>query len=87
MKSSQRSTSVPGRKSSWVLRLGVLVLVVGVAAFGFIYYQDQHVDAGLSLAGRQIEGAEAAVKKAPRNIGIRLQLADATWPRSATTMH
>ena len=77
MKSSQRSTSVPGKASSWLLRLGVLVLVVGVAAFGLIYYQDQHVDAGPSLAGRQIEGAEAAVKKAPSNIGIRLQLADA----------
>jgi tetratricopeptide (TPR) repeat protein len=59
------------------LRLGVLVLVVGVAAFGFIYYQDQHVTAGPSLVGRQIEGAEAAVKKTPNNIEVRLQLADA----------
>ena len=53
------------------------MLVVGVGAFGFIYYQDQHVDAGPSQAIRQIEGAEAAVKKAPNNIGSRLQLADA----------
>jgi len=75
MKSSQRSTSVPGRTSSWVLRLGVLVLVVGVAAFGFIYYQDQHVDAGPSLIGRQTQAAEAAVKKAPNNIQARLSLA------------
>ena len=59
------------------MRLGVSVLVVGFAAFGVIYYQDQHVDAGPSLVGRQIEGAEAAVKKAPNNIGTRLQLAEA----------
>ena len=59
------------------MRLGVMVLVVGVAAFGFMYYQDQYVDAGPSLVGRQIEGAEAAVKKAPSNIGVRLQLASA----------
>jgi len=48
--------------------LGVLVLVIGVAAFGVIYYQDQHVDAGPSLVGRQIAGAEAAVKKEPNNV-------------------
>jgi len=59
------------------MRLGVLVLVAGVLAFAGIYYQDQHVDAGPSLAGRQIEGAEAAVKKAPGNISFRLQLAAA----------
>jgi tetratricopeptide (TPR) repeat protein len=59
------------------LRLGVLTLAVGVAAFGIIYYQDQHVDAGPSMVERQIEGAEAAVKKSPSNIGIRLQLATA----------
>lgn len=59
------------------MRLGVMVLAIGVAAFGFLYYNDQVVDAGPSLAGRQIEGAEAAVKKAPRNIAVRLQLAAA----------
>jgi tetratricopeptide (TPR) repeat protein len=59
------------------MRLGVLVLVIGIAAFGVIYYQDQHVDAGPSMVGRQIAGAEAAVRKAPSNVGIRLQLAAA----------
>lgn len=59
------------------MRLGVLVLAIGFVTFGVIYWQDQKVDAGPSLAGRQIEGAEAAVKKAPGNIGIRLQLASA----------
>ena len=59
------------------MRLLVLVLVVGVLAFAGIYYQDQHVDAGPSLVGRQIEGAEAAVKKTPNNLEVRLQLAAA----------
>jgi tetratricopeptide (TPR) repeat protein len=59
------------------MRLGVMVLAIGVAAFGFMYYQDQHVDAGPSLVGRQILGAEAAVKKAPNNLEVRLQLAAA----------
>lgn len=77
MKSSRPKTAVPGQRSAWALRLGVLLLVVGVAAFGFIYYQDQHVVAGPSLAGRQIEGAEAAVKKTPNNLSARLALASA----------
>ena len=77
MKSSQRGASASNRTSTWLLRLGVLVLVVGVAAFGLIYYQDQHVDAGPSLVGRQTLAAEAAVKKAPNNIGARLALAAA----------
>ncbi len=59
------------------MRLGVLTLVVGALAFGGFYYQDQHVDAGPSLVGRQIAGAEAAVKKTPNNLQVRLQLAAA----------
>ena len=59
------------------MRLGVMVLAIGVGTFGFMYYQDQHVDAGPSLVGRQIAGAEAAVKKAPNNVQTRLQLAAA----------
>jgi tetratricopeptide (TPR) repeat protein len=57
------------------MRLGVLALAIGVAAFGFMYYQDQHVDAGPSLISRQTLAAEAAVKKAPGNIAARLALA------------
>jgi tetratricopeptide (TPR) repeat protein len=75
MKSSRRSTSVSDRRFSWLLRLGVLALVIGVAAFGLIYYQDQHVDAGPSLIGRQTLAAESAVKKEPNNIAARLSLA------------
>jgi tetratricopeptide (TPR) repeat protein len=75
MTKTRRSPSVSDRTFSWLMRLGVMVLVVGVAGFGFMYYQDQHVDAGPSLIGRQTLTAEAAVKKAPGNIGARLALA------------
>ena len=77
MKPNRRDMSVADRRLSRLLRLGVLVLVVGVLAFAGLYYQDQHVDAGPSMVGRQIAGAEAAVQKAPNNIQTRLQLAAA----------
>jgi len=75
MKLRRRSTSVPDRTSSRLVRLLVLVLVVGVLAFAGIYYQDQHVDAGPSLVDRQITSIEQAVRKTPNNISARLQLA------------
>jgi len=74
---SRRKASVPAAKTSRLPRLLSLVLVIGIVAFGVFYYLDQRVDAGPSLVGRQIEGAEAAVKKTPSNIAVRLQLADA----------
>lgn len=77
MKQDRRSPSVSDKTFSWVMRLGVMVLVLGVGTFGFMYYQDQHVNAGPSLVGRQIEGAESAVKKAPNDLQVRLQLAAA----------
>ena len=72
-----RSTSVSDRTMSRVLRLGVLALAVGVLAFGFMYFQDQHVSAQPSLIERQTQSAEQAVRKDPGNIGARLQLATA----------
>ena len=77
MKQDRRSLSVSDKTFSWVMRLGVMVLVIGVGTFGFMYYQDQHVDAGPSMVDRQIAGAEAAVQKAPNNVQTRLQLAAA----------
>ncbi|MHB1475104.1 MAG: tetratricopeptide repeat protein [Dermatophilaceae bacterium] len=77
MKLSRRSTSVSDRTLSRLLRLGVLVLTIGVLAFAGIYYQDQHVDATPSLISRQTQTAEQAVRKAPGNLGARLALATA----------
>jgi tetratricopeptide (TPR) repeat protein len=75
MKANQGTTTVSDRRATVLMRLGVLVLVVGVAAFGTIYYQDQHVSAGPSLIDRQTTTAEAAVTQAPNNINARLTLA------------
>ena len=77
MKLNRRKTSISDRTMRRVLRLGVLVLAIGGLSFAGFYYQDQHVDAGPSLIGRQIEGAEQAVRKTPGDIGARLQLAAA----------
>jgi len=76
MTTRRLTTSVSDRTFSWVMRVGVMVLVLGVGTFGFMYYQDQYVDAGPSLVGRQTLAAETAVKKAPNNIAARLVLAD-----------
>jgi tetratricopeptide (TPR) repeat protein len=77
MQEMKPTVSVSDQRLSRVLRIGVLILVVGVVAFAGIYYQDQHVNAGPTLIGRQTASAEQAVKKAPGNIALRLSLADA----------
>ena len=77
MKPNRETASVSDQRLSRLLRLGVLVLAVGVLAFAGVYYQDQHVNAGPSLLSRQTDSAEQAVRKAPTNIGVRLQLAAA----------
>jgi tetratricopeptide (TPR) repeat protein len=77
MKLFRRSASASDRTFSRLMGLGVLTLAIGIPSFGVLYYHDQHVSAGPSLAARQIAGAEAAVKKAPNNIETRLQLAAA----------
>jgi tetratricopeptide (TPR) repeat protein len=77
MKMTRRITSVSDKTMTRLLRLGFLVLGVGVLLFAGLYYQDQHVNAGPSMVDRQIAGAEAAVKTAPNNVETRLQLAAA----------
>jgi tetratricopeptide (TPR) repeat protein len=75
MKANQGTATVSDRRLSLLMRLGVLVLVVGVAAFGTIYYQDQHISAGPSMIDRETTNAEAVVKATPNNIDARLTLA------------
>jgi len=58
-----------------LLRVSVVVLVLGLVAFGVFYYLDQHVAGPPSLVDQQITSAEAAVRKAPNDLDARLQLA------------
>lgn len=60
-----------------VLRIGVAVLVVGLAAFGTMYYVGQRADAGPTLGQRQISAAEQQVRGTPNNVVARLALAEA----------
>lgn len=56
------------------LRIGVAVLVVGLASVGFLYYQDQYVAPAPSMLQQQINLTEAAVRKSPNSVEARLQL-------------
>ncbi len=60
-----------GRLTKW----GVIALAVLLVAFGVIYTLGQRVDAGPSMTERQVTQAEDAVRKAPRSVEARLQLA------------
>ena len=75
MKPKPGTTSLSDRRVTLLLRLGVLVLIVGVGAFGTVYYKDQYVSAGPSMIERQTTSAETAVKNAPNDINARLTLA------------
>jgi superkiller protein 3 len=59
------------------LWIGVAVLVLGLAAFGTVYYLGQRTDAGPSSSQRQIVAAEQAVRTTPNSVGARLALAEA----------
>jgi tetratricopeptide (TPR) repeat protein len=62
------------RATTLLLRIGAAVLVVGLVAFGLLYYRDQHVTQVPSLVERQISVTEAAVRKNPDDLPARLQL-------------
>lgn len=59
------------------LRIGIAVLVLATVAFGSVYYLGQRADAGPTLAQRQIQSAEQAVRNQPNNLAPRLALAQA----------
>jgi superkiller protein 3 len=73
----RRIASVSDRTLRRLTRAGVLILVTGVPLFAAVYYMDQHVDAGPSLADRRVEAAEQLVRKQPDNVTYRLGLAQA----------
>jgi tetratricopeptide (TPR) repeat protein len=72
-----RKPSISDKTLSRLLWGGVIILVVGIPLFGVLYFLDQRVSGGPSLAQRQVASAEAAVRKDPNNIAARLNLAAA----------
>jgi len=70
MKEGRRSPSVSDKTFSWVMRLGVMVLAIGVGTFGFMYYQDQHVDAGEAREQARV----AAVGAGEAHTSVRMRL-------------
>lgn len=62
------------RAMTLFLKIGAAVLAVGLVAFGFFYYKDQHVAAAPSLVEQQVALTEAAVRKNPNDLQARLQL-------------
>ena len=73
MKQERRSPSVSDKTFSLLMRIGVMVLAIGVGTFGFMYYQDQHVDAGPSMIGRQTLAAPVDVIPPPAEVSLPAQ--------------
>lgn len=69
--------SLSDRALSRLLRIGTLVLIIGIPLFGVVYFLDQRVSPGPSLDQRQVITAEAQVRKSPNNVAARLALAAA----------
>lgn len=77
MNQTGRKLSVSDRTLSRLLRAGIIVLVIGIPLFGVLYFFDQHVSSGPSLADRQVQTAEVTVRQSPNSLGARLALAEA----------
>jgi len=58
-----------------LVTLGCVLLVVLLAVFGVLYYFGQRGSGAPTLIDRQVSAAENAVKAAPRDVGLRVQLA------------
>lgn len=74
MSERQLAVGSSDRLMTLFLRIGVAVLVIGLAGVGFLYYRDQYVPAAPSMLQQQITLSEAAVRKNPNNVQARLQL-------------
>ncbi len=71
-----RVDAISDRTLSRLLKWGVVVLVVLLAAFSVVYYRGTHVNSGPSLPDRQVQSAEDNVRKSPQNVNARLELAN-----------
>jgi tetratricopeptide (TPR) repeat protein len=66
---------ISDRTLSRLIRWSVIALSVLLVLFGIAYIIGQRVDAGPTLSERQITAAEDAVREAPQQVALRLQLA------------
>lgn len=71
----RRIASVSDRTIERLTKAGLLILAIGIPVFGVFYYLDQRVDGGPKLVDRQVAAAEAAVRKQPGNVALRVGLA------------
>ena len=75
-----RVTSLTAVPDAWLKRLVIgasLVLLVATPIVIVGYLLDQQVEPGASIADRRLADLEAAVKKQPDEVGLRLTLGDA----------
>jgi tetratricopeptide (TPR) repeat protein len=71
----RRIASVSERTIERLTKAGLLILAIGIPVFGIFYYLDQRVDGGPALVDRKVAAAEAAVRKQPGNVTLRIALA------------
>lgn len=70
-----RVEGISERTLSRLIRWAAIALAVLLVLFGVAYVLGQRVDAGPALSERQITAAEDAVRAAPQQVALRLQLA------------
>lgn len=72
----QRLASVREQTLDRLIRVGLVVVAIGIVLVGIVYYLDQHAGSGPTLIERRTTAAEDAVRKTPNNVGFRIQLAE-----------
>jgi tetratricopeptide (TPR) repeat protein len=77
MQTTRAAGGPSDRTLTRIIRALALLLLIGVPLIVFIYWSDRHVDAGPSLADRQITAAADAVRADPNNAAKRDRLAAA----------
>jgi len=65
----------PDRRLRTFVKVGSILLVLCLIAFGGLYLKDQFVIGAPSIVDQQIQSAEAAVRQSPNNVAARLALA------------
>jgi len=72
-----RPTTLTNKTLNRLILVVGLVLLVGIALFAFLYWNERHVDQGGTIADRTVTAAEAAVQANPNDVKARDHLAAA----------